>query len=536
MLATTVIDAPFDWRNPDYMPVFQQSIERLQRLRANPAAVPQLKAYYRENPVQFVIDWGYTFDPRHVERDLPTTIPFLLFDKQVECLEWIIGRWRSSEPGIIEKSRDSGATWLSVALACTLCLFNRGMVIGFGSRKEEYVDLIGSPKSLFEKMRFFLSHLPAEFLDGWTLDNHSRYMRITFPGTGSAIVGEAGDGIGRGDRTSIYFVDESAFLERPQLIDASLSATTNCRIDISTPNGFNNPFAIRRHGGRVKVFTFSWRDDPRKGPEWYAKQQRELDPVTLASEVDCDYFGSVENQLIPVPWIRAAIGAAQKLGIEPTGMKYAGLDVADEGKDKCAIAFRHGIELQHLHSWSGKGSDIFRTVVKAFGHCDDYEQESLYFDSDGLGAGCRGDALVINQQRSAAGRPEILAQPFRGSESPWDPDGQMVRSRRNRDFFANCKAQAWWALRLRFQMTYGAVVEGREYERDMIISIRPDLEELDALTMELSLPTWSVNTVGKILVDKQPDGALSPNLADAVMICYQPSSRMLETWIKCAGL
>jgi hypothetical protein len=29
-----------------------------------------------------------------------------------------------------------------------------------------------------------------------------------------------------------------------------------------------------------------------------------------------------------------------------------------------------------------------------------------------------------------------------------------------------------------------------------------------------------------------PDGMRSPNLADAVMIAFQPSSRAIETWIK----
>jgi phage terminase large subunit len=120
-------------------------------------------------------------------------------------------------------------------------------------------------------------------------------MRLVFPDTGSAIVGEAGDHIGRGGRSSIYFVDEAAHLERPKLIEASLASNTDCRIDISSVAGMANPFAEKRHSGRVKVFTFSWRDDPRKGPEWYAQQQAKLDPVTLAAEVDMDYRASLHR-------------------------------------------------------------------------------------------------------------------------------------------------------------------------------------------------------------------------------------------------
>ncbi|MGE9716156.1 TerL protein, partial [Escherichia coli] len=79
-----------------------------------------------------------------------------------------------------------------------------------------------------------MSYLPAEFRFGWNRNKDAPHMSIKFPHTNSIISGECGDGIGRGDRVSFYIVDESAFLERPSLIDASLSATTNCRQDIST--------------------------------------------------------------------------------------------------------------------------------------------------------------------------------------------------------------------------------------------------------------------------------------------------------------
>lgn len=524
--------APFDWRNPNYTAVYAARAERLRRIRANPQVLSALKLHYREHPAQFITDWGCMLEPRNIERGLPTNIPFIPFPRQLELIDWIMERWRAGEPGLVEKSRDSGASWLTIALASTLCLFHRGMVIGFGSRKAEYVDQLGAPKSLFEKARHFLQFIPPEFSGGWDRDRDAPHMRLLFRETGSAIVGESGDGIGRGDRTSMYFIDESAFLERPELVDASLSATTNTRIDVSTPNGLANPFANKRHSGRIKVFTFHWRHDPRKDDAWYQKQVRELDPVTLAAEIDIDYRGSVEGVLIPTAWVQAAIGAHLKLGVEPSGRRYAGLDVADQGADRNAMAFRRGILLEHLHSWSGKNSDIYQSVVRAFALCDQYGYEGFSYDADGLGAGVRGDALNINREREAAARPILRDEPFRGSGPVWDPDGEMVPERKNRDFFANAKAQAWWALRTRFQNTYRAIVEGLPYEAEQLISIDPQLEELLPLTMELSQPTYSINSVGKVLVDKMPDGARSPNLADAVMIAYEPSTRSMETWLK----
>jgi phage terminase large subunit len=72
-------------------------------------------------------------------------------------------------------------------------------------------------------------------------------------------------------------------------------------------------------------------------------------------------------------------------------------------------------------------------------------------------------------------------------------------------------------------------IEGKPYNADEIISIagpqhwkllgKPDpFKERSRLMVELSQPIWKWNTAGKMLVDKMPDGAMSPNLADGVMI------------------
>jgi len=45
------------------------------------------------------------------------------------------------------------------------------------------------------------------------------------------------------------------------------------------------------------------------------------------------------------------------------------------------------------------------------------------------------------------------------------------------------------------------------------------------LISELSQPTYSQNTVGKIVINKTPEGSRSPNLADAVMIVFAPTKK-----------
>lgn len=447
-------------------------------------------------------------------------------------MEWFMDRWRAQEPGITEKTRDMGMSWLTVALACTVCNFNKGISVGIGSRKEEYVDKIGVPKSLLEKARMFMSLLPKEFRNGWSRDKDAPHMRIKFPHTNSIISGECGDGIGRGDRASFYIVDEAAFLERPTLVDASLSATTNCRQDISTPNGSANSFAIRRHGGKIPVFTFHWRDDPRKDQAWYEKQVELLDPVTVAQEIDIDYNASVEGVIIPSAWVQAAIDAHIKLGIEPTGERKGALDVADEGIDKNAFTSCKGILVDVCEEWSGKGSDIYQTVVKATNLADENGCSSVLYDADGIGAGCRGDSKQINDERKKAGLPTVSFNAYKGSGGVLDPDKPMMKDANgriiaNKDFFRNFKAQSWWHLRTLFLNTYRAV-NGMKYDPSEIISLSSKMKFLSKLTAELSQATYTKDSTGKILVDKKPDGALSPNDADSLVILKSPAKRSLK--------
>lgn len=524
---------PFDFKNPDYVKVFQWRAERLERIRKEPECIPYLKAYYRDNPAQFITDWGMTFDPRNAASGLPTIIPFLLFQAQEDWVSWFIDHWKNQNDGLTEKSREMGLSWLTIATACTTCLFNDGVVAGFGSRKAEYVDKVDTPKSLFYKARMFLHYLPSEFLGGWDLKRHAPYMRINFPETGSYMTGEAGDGIGRGDRASFYIVDEAAFLARPELVDASLSQTTNCRIDVSTANGPANPFGRKALTTQVNdKFTFHWRDDPRKDENWYQKQVEKLDPVTLAQEVDIDYFSSVEGVVIPSKWVQASIDAHITLGIKPTGEKKGALDVADEGKDKNAFIGAHGIVVEYVSEWSGKGDDIFYTVERAFDICDELGYPEFDYDSDGLGSGCRGDARVINERRAENGQRELEVNPFRGSGHIIDPMFELVEGRTNEDFFANAKAQGWWSLRIRFLNTFRAI-NGLEYDPDCLISISSSCDNYLKLVSELSQPTYSKNSAGKILINKKPDGAKSPNLSDGCMIRFAPKeidvlSKLLE--------
>ena len=511
-----------DFSNPDYGPVYKRRVEKLAAIRRDPLTLAHLRIHYKHNPWDFIEDWGMTYDPRVLRvKGRATSMPFILFPRQKEWLQWAYELWLAGENGLTEKSRDCGVSWLGMALQCTLGVFYDDFTGGAGSRVSDLVDNLADSKSLFWKARYFLANLPAEFNNGWSEAKHSKIRLISIPGTGSSLVGEIGDNIGRGGRTSMYLLDEAAHLEHPVLVEAALSQNTSCQIDVSSVNGPGNPFHQKRFSFNPKfVFIFDWRDDPRKDQAWYDEQVRKFDPVVVAQEIDRDYLAAVEGAIIPSAWVQAAIDADKKLQRTVTGSRMAAFDVADEGKDNCAYGMREGIRLDRIEEWSGKGSDIHASTARVWRTCHEDGVEGFLYDADGIGADVKGAVRTLLE----GGQMPLQVGAFRGSGEVLRPEDKDEASTPNKAMFANRKAQAWWSLRRRFYRTFLAVTKGEVFDTDDLISLSPSLTLLSKLTTELCQPTYSTTTAGKILVNKAPDGTRSPNLADVVMMLYSGST------------
>ncbi len=221
---------------PSFALELARRLDLEQRLAADPSLQAGAKLAYAQSIADFVSDCVFLQEPRNANSDEPVKLPVVLFSRQREFLEWLVERFKTKTSAPVEKSRDSGATWMSCAFAVWLWLFFPGSTVGFGSRKEILVDRQGDMQSIFEKIRSIVEHLPAYMKPrGFNERTDSNYMRLLNPENGATIIGEAGDNIGRGGRTSVYFVDEAAHLDHPERIEAALTATTDVRIDISSP-------------------------------------------------------------------------------------------------------------------------------------------------------------------------------------------------------------------------------------------------------------------------------------------------------------
>lgn len=514
-----------DYRNPDYPTILNKRIEKLEIIRADPELLQACKVHYRTHPWDFIRDWGMTFEPRNIELQLPASIPFIPFPRQTELLEWLFARWQGSERGLVEKSRDFGATWLAVGFAVCMWNFYPGFTAGFGSRKEALVDKKGDPKCIFEKVRFFIRALPKEFRpEGYEERIHAGFLKIVNPENGATITGEAGDDIGRGARMSIYFVDEAAFINNQKASDAALSQTTNCQIDISTPNGNGNEFYRKRHKGTIPVFVMDWRDDPRKDQTWYDKQVQEQDEVTVAQEIDRDYNASVENIFIPAKWVEASVDAHLKLGFDPEGVKTVSFDPADTGDAK-ALAHRHGSVI--LDADQKTQGDITDAIPWVREFIAARRVDQFVYDADGMGA--PSIKLSVQNEFQANGLTTVA---FRGSGEVKKPEVKHKKlDRLHKDAFANRRAQAAYELRERFENTFNAIARGIYSDPEKMISLSSEITCLQDLKAELSRPQRLYTNNGKILLEPKQTmkkrGVASPNLFDAVMMSFEyvpPSS------------
>lgn len=531
---------------PNYSEVFEDRKRRFDAVAEHPELISGAVEYYSNRSHEFIEDWAVTYDPRNSVNGIPAIMPFILFPRQKDFITFIVECMNEAEDGLIEKSRDMGATWLCCALSVWLWLFKEGVSVGWGSRKEILVDRIGDPDSIFEKMRMIIDYLPRWFWPaGFEQKQHLSYMKIINPESGATITGEAGDNIGRGGRKTIYFKDESARYEHPESIEAALGDNTRCQIDISTVYGTNTVFHRRRKAGEIwkgsktkispgitRVFILDWKEHPLKTREWYEKRQKKAEREGLvalfAQEVDRDSASSIEGVLIPPLWVNAAVDAHKKLKTLKwsEGLICAGLDVADEGKDKNSLGIRQGSLLKYLSEW-GQG-DTGQTADKAVNTCRMHKVDELDYDCIGVGAGVKSETNRLKREGIVNGNFKIKA--WNAAKNPLFPNGHVVKGDRstpkNIDFFANLKAQAWWQLRNRFEKTYKAITQSVKYPVEELISLPSKLGQFFyQLIDELSQPTYSPNGAGKIVIDKKPDGSKSPNLGDCVVIAFWPIQR-----------
>ncbi|MGR0185467.1 hypothetical protein [Azospirillum aestuarii] len=482
------------------------------------------KAHLAHNVVDFVNDWCWTYDPREIGKAKSPFMPFDLFPKQVEFLWWLQECVENGDEWLVEKCRDAGASYLTVAFCVHRWLFHDAFKATFGSRVEDAVDKAGDPDSIFEKARIILKRLPLWMLPpGFDERRHSLYMRLINPANGSVISGQGGKNMGRGGRSSIYIVDEGAHIDQAEKVEAAIIGNADCRGWVSSVNGMGNLFYRKRQNDSVKVFTFRLEDDPRKTPEWIARKKASTDPVTWAQEYELDYGASAEGVCIPGPWVQAAVKLGKLLGdrlarwTTPTAPGVAGMDVGGGGKGKTVLVVRKGPVVRVPKSWNTP--DNITTTHAALDEMREAGAGVMNYDPIGVGN-------TVTSTLKHANTDGLKVYPINVGDSPSDaewPDGRKAK-----EMFANLKAELWWTVRCAFQRSYELLLflEGQEGGCDHPLEdiiVLPDSKEL---TGQLPVPKWLKNEKGRIGIESKLSlarrGIPSPDFAEALVLTYAP--------------
>jgi hypothetical protein len=491
-----------------------------------------------EGIIHWFDHYVWTYDPRLLkQRDengnrMSAYVPFVLWPRQRDFIRWLWDRYTSNEEWLVEKSRDTGVSYLTCGFALNRWLFEPGYKGTFGSRKTDYVDKSNQPDSLFEKMRIMLDRLPAWMKPpGFVMSQHSLYMRLVNPATGAIITGEGGEEMGRGGRSSIYVVDEAAFVPNAEGVEKALSGNTDCIGWVSTVNGMGNLFARKRHSilAEHQIFRLHWSDDPRKTAEWAAKKRASMsDDSAWQSEYEIDYAASMDGICIPASWIRAAqqladlVPEAKQSNFDPV----LGGDVG-AGKARSVIVPRRGHIIDPPHS---RGSpDTIGTANWMLDLARDHQADLLNFDAPGVGEGVKS-GLINSEQRPH----KLMVQAINTGSDPFvDPDWPDGRT--SAEQFVNLKAELWWLARQAFKRTFehvqwlqGVSVEdgAQQHHITDLISMPKGDQESDRLASELSMVRWFRNDRGKIIIESKIQlarrGVKSPDYADALVLTFVP--------------
>lgn len=251
-----------------------------------------------------------------------------------------------------------------------------------------------------------------------------------------------------------------------------------------------------------------------------------------------------DDVIINREWIRAARFASRRDGFVKTGPRVVAYDPSGQGKDSNAVVFADGNVITMIDEWV-KSDDLRQASYRAYDHAIELKADRFVYDTcGGLGDGVSvfiadKRELVLEELSNTDRQGEISRQGELDREIfAFDAGGGVVNAddeisgtgKTWGERCSNAKAQAHMVTAQKLYNTFRFVSLGEEdIDPEDMISI--DIEDdyvFNKLVKELSCPLWvksAVNSKKKVeskeAMEKRT-GQLSPNIADAVHMCYAP--------------
>lgn len=242
-----------------------------------------------------------------------------------------------------------------------------------------------------------------------------------------------------------------------------------------------------------------------------AERLKEVDPDAYRHIYLGEPLSSDDSSVIKYAWVEAAIDAHLKLGIDMSGARSVGYDVADSGADKNACADFNGAICEAIDEWSAPEDELAQSTKRAWARV---QGGILVYDSIGVGA-------HVGSTLSEMGIRNGYCK-FNAAGAVVNPEREYAPKIKNKDKFENLKAQAWQDVADRFRNTFNAVTKGEAFEASDLISISSAVSRAEQLKIELSAPRKRYSKRGLDMVESKDElakrGIASPNLADSFVM------------------
>jgi len=232
----------------------------------------------------------WTYNPREIAGK--RNIPFVLRPAQEDAVSTITRAINEGFDVGINKSRDEGATEIVTKMFILFMLLVPETTFIVGSRKEEYVDKTGDPKSIFAKLDYGLKHLP-----NWlALDIERTHLHMRNRLNESVIDGEAtNENFGAGARATAILLDEFGRVDGKlaENIRDTVSDVTECVIYNSTHfYGTGHAFNKVLHSKKIKVVVLPWYQNPVKAKGLYKSPEGNVIEI-----IDIDYYRKIAPEI-----------------------------------------------------------------------------------------------------------------------------------------------------------------------------------------------------------------------------------------------
>lgn len=245
-------------------------VKLLESIRSRPEAVQGVVEMCRKDILFFLTVFAWCYNPKLPPKH--RVLPFIPWDFQENMVLEILECVEQQKPGVCEKSRELGASWLFLFVEDWLARFHAYTQILNISRDADSVDC-KSPDSLFWKLRFINEHLPS-FLPKKTeeLKMYHAYEN------GSVITGEASTGYaGVSGRASMILLDEFSKVKDDTAMRQSTAGTADCRFFVSTHEGEGTEFWRITREAEFRKWTLHWTQHPMKNQGLYSYEREPTD-------------------------------------------------------------------------------------------------------------------------------------------------------------------------------------------------------------------------------------------------------------------